>query len=150
MGRLSRGGLLQTLSSVQLLPKYLIFKRMNYVMSSSSYRQDWCNLPDVILGDIMMMVGLESLDTLHTCRQVRRSWNEMICEIMVTQKFRKNVVKRIRIKWTDDKYRPSNAEISAISQAKFLVKSGHLQTDLIEKWITPIEGRVALIKFKWA
>ena len=39
---------------------------------------------------------------------------------MVTQKFRKNVVKRIRIKGTDDKYRPSNAEISAISQAKFL------------------------------
>ena len=76
--RLSRGGLLQTLRSVQLLPIYFIFKRMNYVMSSSSYRQDWCNLPDVILGDIMMMVGLESLDTLHTCRQVRRSWNGMI------------------------------------------------------------------------
>ena len=41
-------------------------------------RQDWQNLPDVIFGDIMMMVGLESLDTLHTCRQVCRSWNENI------------------------------------------------------------------------
>ena len=48
------------------------------MMSTLSSRQDWNNLPDVLFGDIMMMVGLESLDTLHTCRQVRRSWNEMI------------------------------------------------------------------------
>ena len=38
----------------------------------------WHNPPEVIFGDIMMMVGVESLDTLHTCRQVCRSWNEMI------------------------------------------------------------------------
>ena len=38
----------------------------------------WNTLPDVIFSDIMMMVGLESLDTLHSCRQVCQSWNEMI------------------------------------------------------------------------
>ena len=44
-------------------------------------RQDLQNMPDVIFFDIVMMVGLESLDTLHTCRQVCRSWNEMIVSI---------------------------------------------------------------------
>ena len=93
----------------------------------------WHNLPDVIFDDIMMRVGLESFDTLHTCRQVCRSWNEMIvsikiflnqflnppfqCEIMDTQKFRKNVAERISIKWTNYQYLPSHAEIS---QAKIL------------------------------
>ena len=48
------------------------------MMSSLSSIQDWQNLPDVIFGDIMMIVGLESLETLHACRQVCRSWNEMI------------------------------------------------------------------------
>ena len=33
---------------------------------------------DVFFGDLMMMVGLESLETLNTCRQVCRSWNKMI------------------------------------------------------------------------
>ena len=61
---------------------------------------DWQNLPDVIFGDIMMMVGLESLDTLHTCRQVCGGWNEMIS-----------------VKWTDKQYFPSNVEIY---QAKIL------------------------------
>ena len=42
--------------------------------------KDWQNLPvvSVIFGDLTTMVGLESLDTLHTCRQVCQSWNGMI------------------------------------------------------------------------
>ena len=39
----------------------------------------WHNLPVLpVFDDIMMLVGLENLDTLHACRQVRRSWNEKI------------------------------------------------------------------------
>ena len=38
----------------------------------------WLTLPDLIFSDIMMMVGLESLESLHRCRQVCRTWNEMI------------------------------------------------------------------------
>ena len=95
----------------------------------------WHNLP--VFGDIMMIVGLESLDTLHTCRQVCRSWNEMIvsiiqdilinfinppfqCEMTDTQKFSKDVAERISVQWTNGKYLPSNAEIY---QAKVLGKS---------------------------
>ena len=43
----------------------------------------WHILP--VFGDIMMIVGLESLDTLHTCRQVCRSWNEIIVSIDILQ-----------------------------------------------------------------
>ena len=39
---------------------------------------DWLSLPELIFSDIMMMVGLESLDSLHRCRQVCKTWNEMI------------------------------------------------------------------------
>ena len=38
----------------------------------------WLTLPDLIFSDIMMMVGLESLESLHRCRQVCSQWNEMI------------------------------------------------------------------------
>ena len=39
------------------------------------------------------------------------------CDITDTQKFRKNVATRISVKWTDNRYLPSNAEIY---QAKIL------------------------------
>ena len=35
-------------------------------------------LPALIFSDIMMMVGLESLNGLHRCRQVCKTWNELI------------------------------------------------------------------------
>ena len=38
----------------------------------------WDMLPDLIFSDIMMMVGIESLESLHRCRQVCSTWNEMI------------------------------------------------------------------------
>ena len=60
-------------------------KTVATMISTLSSIQDWQNLPDVLFGDIMVMVGLESLDTLHTCRQVCRSWNEMIVSIKIFQ-----------------------------------------------------------------
>ena len=62
-------------------------KTVATMISTLSSIQDWQNLPDVLFGDIMMMVGLESLDTLHTCRQVCQSWNEMIVSIKILQSF---------------------------------------------------------------
>ena len=41
----------------------------------------WKNLPDVIFSDIMMMIGLNSFEDLHRCRQVSQSWNVMISEM---------------------------------------------------------------------
>ena len=39
----------------------------------------WHNLPVLpVFGDIMMIVGLDSLDTLHACRLMCKSWNDMI------------------------------------------------------------------------
>ena len=59
-------------------------------MSSSSYHA-WQNLPDVIFGDITMIVGLESLGDLLKCRQVCQSWNIMISEVT---KHKKDTVQR--------------------------------------------------------
>ena len=48
------------------------------LLNSVNVIKDWQNLPDIIFGDLMMMVGLEILETLNTCRQVCRSLNKMI------------------------------------------------------------------------
>ena len=31
---------------------------------------DWRMLPDLFLSDVMLMVGIQSLESLHRCRQV--------------------------------------------------------------------------------
>ena len=31
---------------------------------------DWRMLPDLFFSDVMLMVGLQSLESLHRCRQV--------------------------------------------------------------------------------
>ena len=59
--------------------------RSRVVDRTAEEHVDWNNLPDVIFGDIMMMVGLENLDNLLTCRQVCRSWNEMIVSNKILQ-----------------------------------------------------------------
>ena len=41
---------------------------------------DWSNLPALLFCDVMMRVGLESLDDLHQCRQVCSSWNKAILD----------------------------------------------------------------------
>ena len=61
----------------------------------------WKNLPDVVFGDIMMMIGLNRLEDLHICRQVSQSWNVMIAQMTKYKKvtIRKNaeiLVSRIK------------------------------------------------------
>ena len=66
----------------------------------------------------------------------------MICEITKNKKFRKNVAKKICVRWTIDQYFPSNGEIF---QAKILVNSGHLQTGVIESLATRIRAKWVLV-----
>ena len=47
---------------------------------------NWKKLPEYIFGYIMMKVGLESMDNLHICRQVCKSWNEMIVSGLIPGK----------------------------------------------------------------
>ena len=68
----------------------------------------WVTLPDLIFSDIMMMVGLESL---HRCRQVCKTWNEMILRDIRKMK------ERIEKNWDPKNWRrrgkfPTDKEIS--------------------------------------
>ena len=59
-------------------------------MSSSS----WCGwqiLPENVFSDIMLMMGLGSLDGLQQCRQVCQSWNVMMSQMT---KHHKEVIRR--------------------------------------------------------
>ena len=71
----------------------------------------WVTLPDLIFGDIMMMVGLNSLESLHRCRQVCTTWNEMILrDIWESQNKKMIMKKRIGRSW--DGMFPSDEDIS--------------------------------------
>ena len=78
-------------------------------------------LPALIFSDIMMMVGLESLNGLHRCRQVCKTWNELILRVIWENKSRKQVMReRIERSWGPGML-PSDEEIS---RAKWLGDSG--------------------------
>ena len=61
-------------------------KKRPKIMSKSSMSFNWKKLPEYIFGYIMMKVGLESMDNLHICRQVCKSWNEMIVSGLIPGK----------------------------------------------------------------
>ena len=69
---------------------------------------DWLTLPDLIFIDMMMMVGLKSLESLHRCRQVCKSWNEMILRDIWPKKIMKE---RIERRWGPGMF-PSDEDIS--------------------------------------
>ena len=60
----------------------------------------WLTLPDMIFSDIMLMVGLESLESLHRCRQVCSKWNEKILiDIRYRENLRKIIKERVEKNW---------------------------------------------------
>ena len=72
----------------------------------------WVTLPELIFSEIMMMVGLTSLESLHRCRQVCKTWNEMILRDIWESKSKKKIMKeRIEKSWGSGLL-PSDEEIS--------------------------------------
>ena len=71
-------------------------------------------LPDLIISEIMMMVALESLESLHRCRQVCKIWNEKILRYIWENKSKKRKMKeRIEKSWGPDMdILPTDEEIS--------------------------------------
>ena len=66
---------------------------------------DWQNLPDLIFGDIMVILGLNNFADFQRCIKVCQSWNVMISQMT---KFKKNAIRKkaeslaaqIREEWT--------------------------------------------------
>ena len=71
-----------------------VFSLQNLIMA-------WLTLPDMIFSEIMMMVGLESLESLHRCRQVCSKWNEKILTDIWESQSKKKIMKE-RIEKTGD------------------------------------------------
>ena len=82
--------------------------------------QDWImSGQELIFGKIMMMIGLSSLESLHRCRQVCRTWNIMIMMNIWENPSKRNIIKlRIERNWGPEML-PSNEDIS---HAKWLGK----------------------------
>ena len=70
------------------------------------------NIPEEILGEIWLMVGLESLESLHRCRQVCQTWNELIIKNIWENTRTKNIIaSRIQRNWGPGMF-PSSEDIS--------------------------------------
>lgn len=79
---------------------------------------NWVTIPELIFCDIMMKVGLDSIETLHRCRQVCKTWNETILEEIWGNQSRKRMMKmRIEEIWDCSWMFPSD---DVISHAKWL------------------------------
>ena len=99
----------------------------------------WLTLPDLIFIDIMMIVALESLESLHRCRQVCSKWNEIILrDIWGSQSKKKIMKERIEKNWVPGMF-PSDEEIS---HAKWLEARGILATEKIERFTDRVLGAI--------
>jgi len=93
---------------------------------------NWLRLPELLFSDIMMMVGLESLNRLHGCRQVCSTWNEMILRVIWESPSKRRIMKeRIERSWGPDMF-PSDEQIS---RARWLEKRAILDTAKIQRLI---------------
>ena len=72
----------------------------------------WITLPEPLFSDIMMMVGLESLESLHRCRQVCSKWNDTILRDIWENPSKKKIMKeRFERSWAPGMF-PTDEEIS--------------------------------------
>ena len=72
---------------------------------------------DLIFGKVMMMVGLDSLESLYRCKQVCTTWNAMIMKNIWESPSKSFIFKmRIERKWSSLNHRkvPSEEEISHV------------------------------------
>ena len=79
----------------------------------------------VIFEEIMLMIGLDSLESLDTCRQVCKTWNTMIMNMIwenPTKKWGTIIQRRIERGWSW-RYGYVFPSDDKISQAKMLGKN---------------------------
>ena len=75
--------------------------------------------PEEILSEIWLMVGLESLESLHRCRQVCHAWNDLIVKHIWENQSKKNIIATKIVRNWGPGMLPSSEEIS---HAKWLGK----------------------------
>ena len=79
---------------------------------SATLKLNLLMLPEEILSEIWLMVGLESLESLHRCRQVCQTWNELIMKNIWENTRNKNIIAaRIKRYWAPPWMLPSSEEI---------------------------------------
>ena len=81
-------------------------------MSSLDSQQWLMSGHDLIFGKIMMMVGLDSLESLHRCEQVCTEWKAMIMVNIWESPSKRNILKiKIERIWASENL-PSEEDIS--------------------------------------
>ena len=99
---------------------------------SSQDSQYWLMSGHILIFEkIMMMVGLDSLESLHKCRQVCTTWNAMIMQNIWESPAKRKIMKmRIEKNWGPEMF-PSDEDIS---HAKWLGNKNNGLINLIYKY----------------
>ena len=123
--------LISHLLFISCLKYFFHFQVCPTKMCSLNNRQ-WCmSGHDLIFQKIMMMVGLDSPETLHRCEQVCTAWNAMIMQNIWESPSKRNIIKmRIEKNWSPGIF-PSDEDIS---HAKWLGKKNNGLQNLIYKY----------------
>ena len=105
----------------------------------------WLTLPELIFSEIMLMVGLGSLESLHRCRQVCTKWNESIMVQIWGNPSKKKIMKeKIEKSWAPElEIFPSDEEIS---HAKWLEARAILDKDIIKRMTSIFKTAHSLLK----
>ena len=94
-------------------------------MSLQDNRQWIMSGHDLIFQKIMILVGLSSLESLHRCRQVCSTWNDMIMRNIWESPSKRNIFKmRMEKVWTSKTFQSEEE----ISHAKWLGEKNGLLT----------------------
>ena len=89
------------------------------LMSSLDHQKWRLSGNDLIFELIMMMVGLDSLESLHKCRQVCTAWNAMIIQNIWESQSKRNIFKIwIKRNWGPEVF----PTVEDISHARWLGK----------------------------
>ena len=73
--------------------------------------RSWDTLPDLVVREIMINVGLDSLVRLHGCRQVCQTWNRVILHLCHCPRWKRIMKEKIQRNWGPGRL-PSEEEIS--------------------------------------
>ena len=104
--------------------------KVNQTEMSSTDNQVWLlTRHNLIFEEIMLMIGHSSLESLDSCRQVCRTWNDKIMDKIwerPTKRWGSIIQRRIERSWGGYRDFPSNEKIS---KAKLLGKQTQNQND---------------------
>ena len=111
----------------------------------------WKNMPREIFSEIIMKVGVESLEDANNCRQVCKNWNQMILDLtkhevdIIRKGFKENSASdRLKSLWD------ASSEVKSGGLSGWWLKDQHFLNSILYKAFSNMETSLGLSVLKAA